>query len=268
MYRRICVLVVTAICGCALFPSVDGLTGGRPIDAGADAAKTTFSSCADAKASLPSATDGAYRLQVRDAGAFNAYCDMTQDGGGWMLVTPAMLSNESNVQVTTVSTADTNGGAIYRAYANAAGSCGDTLPDNSQFVRIADGFAWTEIRARYTFAGNVDCWTAFGSIKPFAAAAPPYLTNLFAFELGVDTIRDQVRMGGGKGDTFDGVDSVCVSDATNFWHNGTADRSALVILRRLNPAVPAGLGTLTSCNTFASGVTGPTWWEYREIYVR
>jgi len=56
----------------------------------------------------------------------------------------------------------------------------------------------------------------------------------------------------------------------SFWHddNGAAERSAVVILRRGLVAGPAGFATATSCTDNGPGTTSPTWWEYREIYVR
>jgi hypothetical protein len=43
-------------------------------------------SCAAVLADQPSATDGAYTLEGDSGGVFDAWCDMTKNGGGWTLV--------------------------------------------------------------------------------------------------------------------------------------------------------------------------------------
>jgi hypothetical protein len=94
--------------------------------------------------------------------------------------------------------------------------------------------------------------------------------NLIPFDTTIDIIRNQVRMGGSSGDKFDGITHRCDNLPQNFWHpmNGTAVRSAEVVLRRNSNAMPAGPATGVSCTTFGSGTTSPTWWRYSNIYVR
>ena len=77
-------------------------------------------------------------------------------------------------------------------------------------------------------------------------------------------------MGGDAGDAFDGINTRCDNETTNFWHDdrGPDERSAVVILRRDIQPGPAGLVTTSSCADFGPGTSSPTWWEYSDISVR
>ena len=77
-------------------------------------------------------------------------------------------------------------------------------------------------------------------------------------------------MGGSAGNAFSGVTNRCDQSTENFWDssNGTAQRTATVILRRRDPVASAGLGTGANCASIGPGDTSPTWFEYRDIYVK
>jgi hypothetical protein len=271
------------LASCTLITSLDGLRGEETSDAaperdaaqedgGRDAAEEqVYASCSAAKAARPNAGDGFYLIESGDAGApRRAWCDMTQDQGGWMLVTRDMILRERSRSVTVLEEDDARGGLVVRVFANAPG-CG-TPPDNVYLVTFSEQPRWTQIRAKYVFAGSTSCWWIFGRVN----AEPPGQIDgevidpyVFAFDPAADTIRDQVRMGGDAGATFDGKTYRCDNEANNFWQGdlGLETRSAVVILRR-NMLGPAGLATTTSCTDNGLSTSSPTWWEYRDIYVR
>lgn len=235
-------------------------------------AEPVYASCTDVRATQAQAPDGFYLIDIVDgAPPVRAFCDMSQDGGGWMLVTRDMIVDERSRAVTIEDTDDANGGLVVRAWANAQGCTGPD--DNVSLVTFTERPAWKQIRAHFTFAGGTSCWWIFGRVNPDVVGqvdGQVIVPNLIPFDLATDVIRDQVRMGGAAGDAFDGVSYRCDNDATNFWHanRGPAQRSATAILNRNNQPGPAGLATTTSCTDFAPGTSSPTWWEYRDISVR
>jgi hypothetical protein len=201
--------------------------------------------------------DGAYWIDPTNGDTsdkFQAYCDMTNDSGGWMLVTPSMINSEIGTSTTVVKTTDPNNGLIYTTTINING-CSTVY---SKFY-LTDIIPWTKIKANYEFLGGNSCWSIFGNTGYSAD------TNLIPFSLGTDTIRNQVKMGGSNGDNYDGINSRCDNVTYNFWHSnqgvGTT-RSAQVILRRNNMTSLAGLGTGASC------VTSSYPWKYKNIYIR
>jgi hypothetical protein len=218
-------------------------------------------SCAAIKNANPNAPDGPYRI----ADSFDAYCDMHNDSGGWMLVTEAMITEETKQSVTVVHDKDTSGRLLIRIFANSDG-CSDAIPRDVYGAWLPDTVKWTQLRARYEFYGWSDCWDILG-----AEAQPGGIpTNIAEFTPGVDTARDAVRMGGKTGDAFPGVAHHCDQDPANFWTSatGNARRSMLAIVRRNSPDTRAAIGTVTSCTNSGPGNMSPTYWEYREIFIR
>ena len=100
----------------------DGGTTDGPLGNDGAFSEIEYASCAAAKAALPSAKTGTYVIKPGAARpAFRAHCDMNDDGGGWMLVTPQMIASEGSGAVTFMRGTDPNGGLVLRAYANSGG---------------------------------------------------------------------------------------------------------------------------------------------------
>ena len=179
---------------------------------------------------------------------------MVNDGGGWMLVTADMIQSEALTRTTATKTADSNGGLIVFIQRTGVAGCNGV---KSYQVLFKDIIPWTKIRSDYEFYNGNSCWGIFGNASYIGS-------NLVTYQAGTDTIRNQVRMGGSNGSNFDGTTARCDNETVNFWHSnqGTATRSAQVILRRNSMSSYAGLSTGTECS---SGTDG---WKYKNIYIR
>lgn len=252
-----------------LLPATETLTGSRA-DGGASPgdggdAGGAGTSCAAIKAARPQTPDGVQLIDPDGPGPaapFSAWCDMTTDEGGWMLVTPAMLGAETAATVTPVTSTDGRGGLVLRIYVNGQG-CGSG-PKSRHRVLFDPKVAWSRVRFSQSFAGNAGCWHVFGGLETDGLDA-----NLEAFDTAKDVLRDAVKMGGANGDAFDGISVRCDADPANFWANASSStRSATVILRRKDGTLPAGVSTGADCGSFAPGTTSPTYWEYRSVYVK
>lgn len=286
MARALWIVIAASAFGCwTLTSTVPDVTGGTPdggdasidvalgdaapeaeIDAGPIVASGT--SCLAIKEAKPASPDGAYRIDPDGDGpvaAFDAYCDMTTDGGGWMLVTSALGIDATSVETTIERSSDARGGLVVKVYANNPG-CLDTVQHSRHLLVLAKDVAWSRVRARQTFKGAADCWTIFSGVDPYY----PLPHNLLAFDKAFDVTRDSVLMGGGTTNEFAGATRRCDNDPDNFWAhaNGTGTRATTVLLRRAAAGTPAGLATVASCLDTDAGTSSPTWWEYRDIYVR
>jgi hypothetical protein len=268
---------------CSLTTSLDGYAG-DPVsapdaaleatlpDARGDApavdAAVPIASCDALKQSSPATPDGVQEIDPDGPGPiqpFRAYCDMTSDGGGWMLVTAALLGEETKKEATVTRVDDDRGGVIMRVYVNGEGCGGGRQPTRHR-VFIADRPAWSRVRLKQTFVGRASCWHIFGGQESAVGALDP---NIAPFDLTKDVIRDPLRMGGSLGNAFDGKTTRCDDEVQNFWRaTETSPRSATVILRRRDLAAPSGPSTGADCGGFGPGVTSDTWWEYRDIYVK
>jgi hypothetical protein len=273
------VALASASAACSV--SLDGFTGGAPAptlpteggapsDTGAveDSGVPPTESCSALHAGHPELSDGRYTIDPDGDGPeppFTAYCDMTHDDGGWMLVTEALLESENPFGVSVVKTADALGGLVMQVFANQTG-CGSQGPGPSfHTALIRNIVAWTKIRFHEEFAGRASCWTIFGTTDPGVMLGD----GLLPFTPGTDIGRDEIGMGGTAGDAFDGNGHRCDNTTRNFWNNaGAGLRAATVILRRGPSGAPAGVSTLVDCDDFGATTNSPTWWRYSDVYVR
>ena len=235
-----------------------GIVDAGFVDAGFDAGdESALASCA-AWYAFGVGADGVYRVDPDGAGpapAFDASCDMTNEGGGWTRVELDQIGDQTIQRATPVVDV-VDGGARVLVYANGYG-CGSDDPGTEHDVRITDKVPWTQVRFRQTFTGRASCWTIFEG------------ENLRPFDDAVDVIRDEVQMGGDTGSAFDGDTRRCDLDAANFWEQkaGTT-KQAVVVLRRQDAGAPAGLRTHADCVDRAEGTDSPTTFTYDQLYVR
>jgi hypothetical protein len=217
-------------------------------------------SCVQLKAGKLVPDSGFYLIDADGPGgnaAFEVYCDMDTDDGGWMLLTPAMISSKAAVGVTSVDMADADGGLFEANYVNNPG-CGTTA-NSTALVLFQDTVPWTQLRYQAEFEGTSSCWNIFGNTGGHDVTTQG--ANIRPFEAGVDLISYEVRMGPDGGDHFEGLTSRCDNDPSNFFHslNGSAQRSATVTLRRdTSVSGLAGISFAVSCSSFAPGTTSPT----------
>jgi hypothetical protein len=235
------------------------------IDAGPDAAtRFSYRSCLDAK-QAGVAVNGFVLIDPDMTGPlapFDAWCDMTTDGGGWMLVTEAMVEREVQTNVMLEQRADDRGGMVRRVYPTTFGCGSQAVPQ--QLIVIRDTPRWTRVRFRQRFGGTTACWAIFG--RPGGGGAPD--PNLIPFDSPVDTLRDAVGMGGIAGDAFSGQLTRCDNEDSNFWrYMPTRVRSAQVILRR-EPGVSSGLATSAECGDTTPGSQARVYWEYSDVFVQ
>ncbi len=221
------------------------------------------SSCSELREQRPALQNGAYVIEPSALAARRVYCDMAEDGGGWMLVTRDLLAQEAAERATVAFSEDEHGGLVVTTYANSPG-CEDALQVCDSFL-LRDDLAWTMIRASYSFAGTTLCYSIFGGNK-WGAGCPG--ANLQPFAADKDVIRDEFQMGLNLMDAFTGRTDLCEPNGS-FWRadNGELHRG-LVILRRDQADSLAGLHTGVSCADAAPGTASPTWWRYERIYIR
>lgn len=275
-------VVLTALGGCSLTTSLGDLTSGdgapspSPTDGGgvdaptgdaeASAPAPAYASCKAALAAVPSAKDGLYDIDPDGPGPkprFRGYCDMTRDEGGWLRIDDSIVERKTRAGVTGVESKDATGALVIRVYANIFG-CMNGAEQARDLTYVAPDVSWTQVRYTQSFFGKAACWTILGGRDEQF----PQPHHLLALDKRVDTVRNEVRMGGSAGDAFGGATAFCDDVTTNFWYFGNAVRSLEVIQRRDDSGEPAGLSSVVDCGDVSAGTTSPLYWDYSAIFVR
>jgi hypothetical protein len=272
-FAVVCALTpVIALSACTLLVSTAELAGPAEVVDASDAAAPSSDAAGDGESAplgascraiherFPDAGSGVYTLTGDGGAGVRAHCDMESSGGGWTLVTSAMIVEEKSVQdyapdspgrVEVAHATDSNGGITLRVRVTVV-NCGTatmkTGPGHYFLVGELDG--WKQIMATYDFANSVSCWNIFGD---------PGLhdTNVQTFDPAVDLIGPQVNMSrtaAGNAIPFDGRTTACTEKPDNFWVAAYSSerKSARVALRRFTAGLPAGIALRVDCGM-------PTW---------
>lgn len=283
MRRVLAVIAAPTLCACTLLVGTTDLASGgadasvaSPVsDALAPDAPPADGSSAPLGASCraihelrPEAKSGSYAIAGDGGATVQATCDMETYGGGWTLVTPAMILEDRTAQeyspgtparVDVARSTDARGGAVFdlRVTKVNCGADGMQVGPGHYFV-VGELDGWTQIMATYAFTSSSSCWRMFGD---------PELhdTNVFPFDVGRDRIGPQQNMARASSGTsipYDGRTTACDEDPTNFWGApyATQPKSARVVLRRFTQSKPAGLALSLDC-----GLAG---WTVSDIHVR
>lgn len=127
-------------------PEWTSFMGGAPAGISFSACDGTYRSCLDYLMANPGAPSGKYTIDVDGTAggypAFDVYCDMTTDGGGWTLVW-SNLRGGSNKPVTNISWNAAANTTPLCSEANGAGTgCATYLSNNKEGFNFFIGLNW------------------------------------------------------------------------------------------------------------------------------
>ncbi len=216
-------------------------------------------SCRTILESGNSSGDGTYWIDTTNGDNSDkqqAYCDMTANSGGWMLVKPNMVDSVYATYSSQTLSTDVNGGVAYNFVSTGTG-CGNGQ-DPRATVLITNNIQWDIVRSKKTLgpAGSSSCWGVDNG------GGYTVSSNLQLFNISNDILQNCVLTCSTSPYVMPPMNR-CDNAAENFARFNTANsRSFEQTGRRTNRTTNSGPAVGLSCNTMGLN------WVIDNIYIK